>query len=43
MEKNYKNKEIFINEFRKKVGNDHFLYESGKWVKVKLNSNTSSR
>ena len=43
MRKNLKNKEIFIDEFRKKVGNDHFLYKNGEWVKVNLNRNTSPR
>ena len=38
MRKNYKNKEIFISEFRKKVGNRHFIYKSGDWVEVDLGS-----
>lgn len=36
MWKNSKNREVFINEFRKKIGNRHFLYESGEWVEIDL-------
>jgi hypothetical protein len=44
MWKNSKNREYFIDEFRKQVPNgkggyDYFLYESGKWVKIKLPTN----
>ena len=45
MWKNSKNREVFINEFRKKVGNRHFIYQDGKWVEVELGlgkRNTSS-
>lgn len=36
MWKNSKNREYFISEFRKKVGNRHFIYKSGDWVEVDL-------
>jgi hypothetical protein len=36
MLKNTKNREVYIDEFRKKVGNEHFLYQNGEWVKVNL-------
>lgn len=36
MWKNSKNREYFISEFRKKVGNRHFIYKSGDWVEVEL-------
>ncbi len=38
MWKNSKNREYFISEFRKKVGNRHFIYKSGDWVEVDLGS-----
>ena len=40
MWKNSNNREVFIDEFRKKVGNDHFLYKNGEWVKVQLKRST---
>jgi len=42
MEKNVKEEEVYIDEFRKKVGNKHFLYENGEWVKINLSSDSSS-
>tara|TARA_R110002167_G_scaffold41327_6_gene126267 strand:+ start:258 stop:425 length:168 start_codon:yes stop_codon:yes gene_type:complete len=36
MRKNSQNRETFIDEFRKKVGNRYFLRESGKWVEISL-------
>jgi hypothetical protein len=36
MEKEVEEKEVYINEFRKKIGNRHFLYMSGEWKQIKL-------
>ena len=42
MTKNVEEKEVYIDEFRKKVDNEHFLYENGEWVKINLSSDSSS-
>ena len=36
MAKEVEEKEEYINEFRKKVGEQHFLYMEGEWKQIKL-------
>ena len=36
MTKEVEEKEVYINEFRKKIGDRHFLYMSGEWKQIKL-------
>jgi len=36
MAKEVGEKEEYINEFRKKVGERHFLYVEGEWKQIKL-------